>query len=258
MDNTDLDLRYIDCGTFSKVYAIGDTDRVVKIVQRFDSEGDMEKKLLDHELKLSSKWPFGDVKELVNVLDVKSVGKNKWYIFMENGGENLERFIWRGSMKKLDIMSRLGLMVDLLGAVSSLERRGFRHLDIKPKNILVKLDESEENSIWRAKLCDYDMLVPINILDTLGCDIIGTIRYLPPLDKLTRNFSRCIWALGMVFYEIAYGTYYCGDEKVAFKGSSFDNLIKGMLHKDDEKRYNIKDCKYELQNLLANIKSKKD
>jgi len=256
--------KYIDNGTFSKVYETDeDKDKVIKVIKRYNYESDIEKKLLNHEINLSIKWPFENIKGLVKVFGVKKYEENKmvskvekWYIIMENGGENLERFIMRGNVRKMSNLDKIGLMIDLLEAVDKLEILGYRHFDIKPKNIVVNEDK---DGILRAKMCDYDMLLPITMLDELGCEVIGTQRYLPPMDSLDRSLTRCIWSLGMVFYEIVYGKYFMG-----WKGSSafkkddegvFDFLLQGMLNKDSCKRFNIKDCKYELQNLLVKIKS---
>lgn len=258
--------KYIDNGTFSKVYEVEcDVGKVVKIVRRYKFESELEKKLLDNEIKLCSKWPFGEILGLVRVFGVQKWKKEDgtWCIVMEHGGENLERFIMKGEVMKLSKMEKIGLMVDLLDAVEGLERLGFRHFDIKPKNIVVARDDS---GMLKAKMCDYDMLLPVSMVSDLGCEIIGTQRYLPPVDSLDRSLERCIWSLGMVFYEIVHGKYFMGWKgkgkgiaigrgKGSGDGSVFDSLLYGMLDKDKDKRFDIKDCKYEMQNLLVKIKS---
>lgn len=263
--------KHIDSGTFSKVYLMDnddsdDSELVVKVVRRYTFETPLEKRLLDNEVKLCSKWPFSGTDGLVEVKGIEQrsgcsngSGSVEWMFIMENGGENLEKFILRGGMKEITDLEKLGLLVDLLGAVDELERRGYRHLDIKPGNILVRRGKGkgsewgEEAGIWRAKLCDYDMLLPVGMLQDIGNEIVGTMRYLPPMSKLDRGLGlqRCLWSLGMVFYEIVYGLYFIVDSETKWKGSQFDGLLKGMLGGD----FDIKDCKYELQNLLASSKS---
>ena len=99
------------------------------------------------------------------------------------------------------------------------------------------------------------MLLKIEDLDKLGCEIVGTMRYLPPLETLDRSVKRCIWSMGCVFFELVYGYFFKVWDKEAIdrcSKSEFYNLIKGMLSLDINKRFDLKDCKYELQNLLAN------
>ena len=254
--------KHIGSGTFSKVYLVNGRDGVhkscddlvVKVVRRYNFESDLEKRLLDNEIQMCSKWPFPGITGLVEVKEVIQRGEDGlWMFIMENGGENLEKFILRGGLKEITDLEKLGLIVDLLGAVDGLEKRGYRHLDIKPANILVKKEgrKDDESDIWRAIMCDYDMLLPISMMKEIGCQIIGTMRYLPPMSKLDRSLERCLWSLGMVFYEIVYGVYYVAACETSWKGSRFDSLLKGMLGAG----FDIKDCKYELQNLLASSKS---
>lgn len=258
--------KLIDTGTFSKVYMVDDKNRkiankdngkrVVKIVKRFSFESELEKKLLDGEIKLCSDWPFSGVDGIVGVYGVEKMGDNCWGIVMEYGGINLENFIYKGLMKKLKMENKLSVMIDLIGFLDDMEKKGYRHLDIKSKNILIGRsgysgDKGGGNIV--AKVCDFDMLIKVDDLDELGTEIVGTARYLPPMGSLDRSLSRCIWSMGIVFYEIAYMRNYNQNVVNKFGKTMFDKLIIGMLNEDIKKRFDLKDCKYELQNLLVTI-----
>lgn len=256
---------YIDNGTFSKVYyKKGDKSRVIKVIQRYSFETDSEKLILNNELKLCKNWKYGTYNGLVNVFNVFGDGSNllsrEWFIEMEYGGKNLESLICNGTVRKMSDKDKTVVISKLIDIIDYLEKCGLRHLDIKSKNILLNLnlDNDDTEIVESVKLCDYDMLVTIADLNKMGCDIIGTMRYLPPLDSLDRSLKRCIWSLGCVFFELVYGFNFKNWDKKMDEHcakSVFYNLIKGMLTIDQKKRYDLKDCKYQIHNLLATSKS---
>ncbi len=271
--------KYIDRGTFSKVYIDAESeDRVIKVVRRFKWETDLERFLLDNEVEICKSWPFKDVMGMVKIYDVERGDRKKsdvWWFGMEYGGCNLETFLLNGKSDKSDRSDKndksdgsdksskseknghlsdkvkIEIIVQLIDVVDTLEKIGYRHLDIKSKNILIK------DGI--VKLCDYDMLVSLGDIRKIKDfgKTVGTMRYLPPqFDDL--ELRRCIWSLGVVFYELCYGKCLRIDNDGCvispWNGTIFDKLLIGMLQNDIEKRYDLKDCKYELHNLLVTSK----
>ena len=262
--------KYIDSGTFSKVYL--DLDReskgIIKVIRRYSYESELEKYLLDKEIELCQKWPFSEIGGIVQVRGVeKHVDKDggiEWWIGMDYGGMNLENFIRYGKMKKIGKKERIDMMCQLLDCIDKIEKLDYRHLDIKSKNILISWESegNDEGGRWRIRLCDFDTLVKmteLKVIENSGV-IVGTHRYLPEWNMKCLGVDRCLWSLGKVFYEIWNGSggFIKGylensddddDDDSEGRVGGVGDMLYGMLCADSGKRFDMKDCKYALQNL---------
>lgn len=132
------------------------------------------------------------------------------------------------------------IFLDLLSAVAFLHKHRIMHRDIKPNNIMVRLDT---NGHTRAVLIDfshaYRTRVPIKKLDSE----VVTYPYRAPeifdyQDKIRDDYNEKvdIWSIGMVMIEVILGsTFYDvitdGDE------SSWKKLLSGNYINAIEKEY---------------------
>jgi tetratricopeptide (TPR) repeat protein len=105
--------------------------------------------------------------------------------------------------RKLTISERIGLVVQMLHALSYLHRRGIVHRDLKPANVLVVNN--------RVKVLDFGLSImhersnPDSAADTT----VGTLAYLAPevLTGVMGGITGDLYAVGMMAYEMIAGRH---------------------------------------------------
>jgi eukaryotic-like serine/threonine-protein kinase len=105
--------------------------------------------------------------------------------------------------RKLTIAERIGLVIQMLQAVSYLHRRGIVHRDLKPANVLVVNG--------RVKVLDFGLSImhersnPDSAADTT----VGTLAYLAPevLTGTMGGITADLYAVGMMGYEMIAGRH---------------------------------------------------
>lgn len=97
------------------------------------------------------------------------------------------------------------LLLDILKGLSHLHKHGFIYGDLKPQNILIKIEEDEPI----AKIIDYGINTPIESDDSNPSVAKSTIEYMPPEyfnakrygigGRITTNID--LWSFGLLTYE---------------------------------------------------------
>lgn len=103
----------------------------------------------------------------------------------------------------LDIPAKVGLLLQMLGALAYLHRRDILHCDLKPGNVLV-----DQNGLVRV--LDFGLASS----SAKGSSLAGTVHYLAPeLLNGAPNTSRTdIYAAGCLAYEVLTGHYPYDDD----------------------------------------------
>lgn len=123
-------------------------------------------------------------------------------IKMDDRGQSLESFLLDKSMKKFSRMFFADIVSKIIDGLSQIHQNEFIHGDLKPSNILIKIDEEKKD-------CD------VCIIDLGGCkhyygndEETCTLTYrapekeeiLPEYDK----FAYDTWSLGLIILELIY------------------------------------------------------
>ena len=106
-------------------------------------------------------------------------------------------------------------MRQLMSAFKVLSDHSIYHRDIKPDNILIK--------DGKLKLADFGFCKKMGTLDDLTQTVLGSPVYMAPeiLNGDLYNSKADIWSLGVVFYEMLFGT-------PPFGQGSLSDLMKHM------------------------------
>ena len=146
---------------------------------------------------------------IVNTFNEKGIV----FIIMNYLGEDLFSVI-----PKLNIDKKNLITTELIRQLKDLHINGIIHLDLKPENIMILMNEKEE--ILKITIIDYEYSRLIHS-DSLECPVyVGTLGYISPeVYKKTRvNTYTDIWSLGITIYGM-----YTGNTLFADK---FENNIK--------------------------------
>lgn len=127
-------------------------------------------------------------------------------VFMDPGGEPLDRVLERNKEQPLGLTLCLRIAIGLAAAVGQVHRRGLIHKDIKPANVLV----DDNGSVWLTGFGIASQLprqrqspVPLEI-------IAGTLAYMAP--EQTGRMNRSIdarsdlYSVGITLYQMLTGT----------------------------------------------------
>ncbi len=114
---------------------------------------------------------------------------------------------------QLDPKEALGILDQVLSALTYAHQRGIIHRDIKPENIMITAD-------GRVKLGDFGLARAVSTGNTLTADanvLMGTVGYLAP-EQVQRGIAdekSDIYSLGIVFFEMLTGKKpYEGDSPI--------------------------------------------
>ena len=122
--------------------------------------------------------------------------------YIPNVLELYEKY-WK-QKKHIKIQNLIRIMINMTKTIENIHSIGVLHLDIKPRNFLVKESEEEETEVY---LIDYGYSCIMN--ETNTCPLkywFGTPKYISPemiSGKSPENISTWsdIYSLGMIFYE---------------------------------------------------------
>jgi serine/threonine protein kinase len=174
------------------------------------------------------------------------------------GGEVLEFVSKYGA---LDEDEARKIILQIINAISYCHSRGIIHRDLKLENVLFRDKITDEDRDLFVKIIDFGIA---GVCETGKADKIdaGSIHYMPPEcfegHVVASNPSLDVWAIGLMFYSLLYGTlpFFSEDEaelikKIKTEKLRFDktipvtlearNIIAKMLERDIEKRLNLAD-----------------
>ncbi|MEP6748939.1 MAG: bifunctional serine/threonine-protein kinase/formylglycine-generating enzyme family protein, partial [Bacteroidota bacterium] len=233
-------------GGFSKVYKANDTllDRTVAL--KFFTGAGAEKYQVLNEIKrvikfehpnlckyydvavLDSKNVFGETEMIeVGIMEYLDAGDFKTYV--KNNPQYTDK-----------------LLIDVLKGLSYLHRKGIAHRDLKPQNIIIKMEDDEPV----AKITDFGISKLISPEDTSSSALIGTIEYMAPEQfnpqkygiggKIATNLD--LWSFGLLVYELMENKPLFGSRK---NGVSAEQVMRNILNDDYLPKSNLESNKYQ-------------
>ncbi|KAK6621707.1 Serine/threonine-protein kinase stk11 [Polyplax serrata] len=247
-------------GSYGKVKEVLDSEtlcrRAVKILKKKRLRKIMNgEQNVQREIQLQKGL---DNKHVIKLLEVLyNDEKQKMYIIMEHCVGGLQALLESTASKKLPMWQAHNYFCQLIDGLVYLHSKGIVHKDIKPGNLLLSLDGT-------LKISDFGVAEALDIFaeDDTCYTGQGTPSFQPPeiangAFKFS-GFKVDIWSSGVTLYNITTGKYpFEGDniyklfENIG-KGDftipeelegSICSLLKGMLHKDPDLRFNLQQVK---------------
>ena len=217
-----------------------------------------------------------DIKKEINIMkDIKSENSIKiiddfkenynYYIIMEKCDINLYNFLKTKENKKLNENEVKDFLYQMNNVFKILYEKNIVHRDISLKNILIKYNKINKKPIYI--LSDYGLSRYLSDSLHFKTKYAGTKNYMAP--ELVKNLNnkdsdikftnKCdIFSFGVVIYYCLKGCFpFNNDEELFHKQLGYiaddydlDILVKGMLRKDEKKRFDWK--QYFQSNLFKN------
>lgn len=155
---------------------------------------------LGHPYLCNMRYAFQDRRIFALILDFEEGGDLRYYINRYTFSEKAVRSI----------------IAEVACALEYIHGKGIVHRDVKPENILIDAD-------GHAHLCDFNVAARISPKMPLLRHVAGTFQYLSPEmhQQIPYDHHADWWALGVVFYELIYGT-------LPFKAPTRRHLVKKM------------------------------
>jgi serine/threonine protein kinase len=174
------------------------------------------------------------------------------------GGEVLEFVMNNGALQEDEARK---IIIQIINAINYCHSRGIVHRDLKLENVLFRDKITEEDRDLFVKIIDFGIA---GVCETGKADKIdaGSIHYMPPEcfegHAVASDPSLDVWAIGLMFYSLLYGTlpFFSEDEAELIKRIKTDklkfdktvpvtlearNIIAMMLERDIEKRLDLAD-----------------
>ena len=199
-------LRLIGAGGMGSVYAgqqhCPAREVAIKVIKDgiFADEALREKFLREREIAGSFEHP-----NIIRVYDAGSDQDGQLYYVMELAERGTLREFLR--TESLSIRDAVRLMIEVAFAVDYAHRRGVRHRDLKPDNILIGEDR-------RPRVTDFGVALQLNDNpDPLESALVGSYPYMAPEQAGYRappqpdpGPEADVYSLGAVMYELVQGT----------------------------------------------------
>ena len=141
-----------------------------------------------------------------NVVAIHYAGEHDGMLFLAMDlvdGTNLSDVVARTG--RLDPHRAVDLLVQICSALDAAHRKGLVHRDVKPANVLMKVEDGEE----RAFLTDFGLAKRFDAPTALTVKgaVVGTVDYMPP-EQITGNHTDArsdIYAVGCVLFQMLTG-----------------------------------------------------
>ncbi|EAR96377.2 dual-specificity kinase domain protein (macronuclear) [Tetrahymena thermophila SB210] len=237
-------------GAFGKVYrgfCVEDENKLVAAkaipIKSISDSGKMLE-LIKREIAILQKVssPF-----IVSLYDVARTSNNL-YMFLEYCHDgDLKEYLKKKEGKRLSEPEALIFFRHIVEGFKELQKHKIIHRDIKPANIMLS------NGI--AKISDFGFSRVVEKDDPALLSRLGSPLYMTPqiLDGVPFNFKCDVWSVGVVFFEMLYGTTpWIGDSQVKLlqniksiplkfpenpiRSKEVKDLLRGMLKVKEEER----------------------
>eukprot|EP01102_Stenamoeba_stenopodia_P019652 TRINITY_DN7469_c0_g2_i1.p1 TRINITY_DN7469_c0_g2~~TRINITY_DN7469_c0_g2_i1.p1 ORF type:complete len:488 (+),score=128.67 TRINITY_DN7469_c0_g2_i1:39-1466(+) len=182
----------------------------VKIINKQYLTLEVDQKNVEKEISIMKKLDHPNVMKLLEVYDTNRA----YYLVLEllSGGELFEE------EKVYTEREARSIMRQLLNALEYLHSQGVVHLDVKPRNIMYKDNDSNV-----LKITDFGFSHELHdIEDTLSGYIIGTPEYIAPevvSGEGPYGPAIDLWSSGVLLYNMLYG-------KSPFSGEDVDSIFE--------------------------------
>lgn len=156
---------------------------------------------------------------VVEIFDVILKDKDPWIVMARVEGVSLDELIPKGTLQERDI-ARIGLCA--AAALDALHRKGVRHRDVKPANIVI--GESFDDVV----LVDFGVAAMDGHTSlTQGGQVLGTPEYLAPerIDGNRGDAPADLWSLGVTLYAALEG-------RTPFHRASREATVAAILARD--------------------------
>jgi serine/threonine-protein kinase len=109
------------------------------------------------------------------------------------------------AVQRIPLDEAIGIMKQLLDALSKIHKEGIIHRDLKPENIILVSRRGMKNFV---KILDFGLARQGSLTRmTEKGIIVGTVNYIPPehVSGTTLSPAGDVYALGVIFYEMLTG-----------------------------------------------------
>jgi formylglycine-generating enzyme required for sulfatase activity/serine/threonine protein kinase len=137
------------------------------------------------------------------------------------------------------------LLVDILKGLSYLHKRGTIYRNLRPENILIKLEDDEPV----AKIIDFEISRLSDLDENNSIEMLGTVEYMPPEHFNPKRYgvggqiatNLDLWSFGLLVYEIVSNHKLFGGKS---DGTSEGEIIANILYKIPLAQVNSLPVKY--------------
>lgn len=191
-------IRMLGCGATSDVYLALDkiSSKFVAIKKmRPECSIGIQHKMFEVEASLCGKLKHPNI---VSLIEARNSDANNTYIIMEYvEGDTLERFSTPGNLLGVDIVTEI--VRQAAEALNYAFQRGVIHRDVKPANIILRVD-------GQIKLTDFGCALLFDS-DTTQISGAGSLSYMSPeqISGVELNHQSDIYSLGAVLYRLLTG-----------------------------------------------------
>ena len=154
------------------------------------------------EMKLLSQLQHRNIVEVYEMQPEGTAPQHKpWYVMELLRGPTLKRVMER----EIPLYRRIEVLQELASALGYMHLNGYRHLDVKPENIMMR----EPGDKYTPVLFDLGLAHNPQSSLTIGMQPLGTPRYLSPeqIEGVRERAESDVWALGVIMYEWLTGSY---------------------------------------------------
>ncbi|CAD8051474.1 unnamed protein product [Paramecium sonneborni] len=181
---------------------------------------------------------------IVQLYDVYSTQNNTYLVQEYCNGPDLKQYL--AAKKNLEEDEAIKMIKQIANGLKEIVSNNFIHRDLKPANILI--------NDGQCKIADFGFSRPLPS-ECVMESLVGTPLYMAPQILTKQQYtSKCdVWSLGLIFYEMLFGTlpwivtnymelvYKINNCKLTFpKNTKISkesmSFIQGCLHKDELQR----------------------